>query len=143
MGHIAYAFRVEMSRALYATYREILSSGECATQHEAIDRARKSPAPHFFTSARNCAYVVTRLQRGEPTGLRNPDKIRKFNELQRRVEEYIAEHPEEREKGMPCVCEAVVNEPAPEYYICHNTAKQIILRERKRSKEEAMRWVKR
>ena len=55
----------------------------------------------------------------------------------------IAEHPEEREKGMPSVCEAVVNETAPEYYICHNTAKQIILRERKRSKEEAMRWVKR
>ena len=143
MGQIAYAFRLEMSRALYATYREILLSGECVTQHEAIDRARKSPAPHFFTSAKNCAYIVTRMQRGEPTGLRNPDKVRKFNELARLVEEYMSEHGEEATKGILSVCEEVVNMPAPEYYICHNTAKQIILRERKRSREEAMRWVRR
>lgn len=83
------------------------------------------------------------MRRGEPTGLKNPDKIRKFDELRARVEKYIEENPEEAEKyGMPTICEEIVNQPAPEFYICHNTAKQIILRQRKRQREEKMRWVK-
>lgn len=133
-----------MSEALYKSYMEVYRSGECATQFDAIDKARKSPAPHFFTSARNCAYVVNKLRRGEPTGLRNPDKIRKFDELRRRVDAYLEEHPEDLDKcGLPGICEEIVNQPAPEFYICHNTAKQIILRQRKRQVEENMRWVRR
>lgn len=144
MGQIAYAFRVEMSRALYESYLAVFRSGECETQFEAIDRARKSPAPHFFTSAQNCAKVVAKMLKGEPTGLKNPDKIRKFEELCARVEKYIEENPEEVAKyGMPTICEEIVNQPAPEFYICHNTAKQIILHQRKRQIEEKMRWVKR
>jgi hypothetical protein len=141
MGQIAYAFRVEMSRALFASYLSVLRSGECETQFEAIDMARKSPAPHFFTSAQNCAKVVAKMLRGEPTGLKNPDKIRKFEELRARLEKYMEVNPEEVEKyGLPTICEEIVNQPAPEFYICHNTAKQIILKQRKRQREEVMRW---
>lgn len=142
MGQIAYEFRVEMTRALYESYVSILSSGECETQRDAIERARKSQAPHFFTSAKNCADVLTKIAAGKPTGLTNPDKVRKFQELDRRAKEYRETHDEW--PGLLNVCRIIVNEPAPEYYICHNTAKQIILRERKARQEElARKWAKR
>lgn len=139
MGQIAYEFKEEMSRSLYESYLEILNTGECSTQYEAIERTRKSPAPHFFTSARNCAYILKRITLNEPTGLRNFDKIRKFNDLYALAEKYKMEHPEY--PGLMAVSRIIVNMPAPEYYICHNTAKQIILRERKRRREEvARKW---
>ena len=142
MGLIAYEFRVEMSRALYESYLTILTSGECRTQFEAIEKARKSPAPHFFTSARNCSYVLTKMRAGESTGLRNKDKIRKFQELEKRAEEYRKTHDEW--PGLLNVSRIIVNEPAPEYYICYSTAKQMILHERRKRQEEvARRWAKR
>lgn len=142
MGLIAYEFRVEMSRALYESYLAILTAGECRTQFEAIERARKSPAPHFFTSARNCCYVLTKMANGEPTGLSNPDKVRKFKELDRRAREYRETHTEW--PGLMNVSRIIVNEPAPEYYICYSTAKQMILSERKKRQEEvARKWAKR
>lgn len=138
---MAYEFRVEMSRALYDSYLKVLSTGECQTLHEAVERARKSPAPHYFTSDWNCAKIMSKMFAGEETGLKNPDKIRKFNALFEEVKRYKEEHDEW--PGLVNVCREVVHHPAPEYFICHNTAKQIILRERKRKREEvARRWAK-
>lgn len=141
MGMMAYEFRVEMSRALYDSYLKVLSTGECQTLYEAVERARKSPAPCYFTSDWNCAKIMSKMFAGEPTGLKNRDKIRKFDALFAEVQRYKAEH--EMWPGLVNVCREVVNLPAPEYFICHNTAKQIILRERKRRREEvARKWVK-
>ena len=79
------------------------------------------------------------MAQGRDTGLRNPDKIRKFEELKRRADEWKkdGEFP-----GLLSVCKEIVEEPAPEYYICYSTAKQMILNEREKRKREAMRWVK-
>lgn len=141
MGRIAHEFRVEMSRALYDSYVAILSTGECRTQAEAIDKARWSTAPCYFTSARNCNYILSRMYAGEPTGLKDKDKIRKFQALYCEVEAYKEEHDEW--PGLYNVCREVVEHPAPEYFICHNTAKQMILYERKKRREEiARRWAK-
>ena len=140
MGRIQDTFRIEMRRDLYKSYLAILESGQCDTQYEAIDRARKSPAPQFYTTTKNCCYILGLMEQGKDTGLRNPDKIRKFVELKRLADEW-KEH--EEYPGLINVCREIVNMPAPEYYICHNTAKQMILDERRRRQKEMMRWVKR
>lgn len=141
MGQIAYEFRVEMSRALYESYLLVLASGECRTQYEAVERARKSQAPHYFTSEWHCARMLAKMFAGEPTGLRNVDKVRKFDRLFEEAKRYREEH--EEWPGLVNVCRDLVRRPAPEYYICHNTAKQIILQERKRRREEVVkRWVR-
>ena len=135
MGRIAHEFRIEMSRALYDSYVAILSSGECRTQSEAVDKARWSTAPSYFTSARNCNYILSRIYAGEPTGLKDRDKIRKFEALHAEAERYRETHAEW--PGLDNVCSEIVEMPAPEYFICHNTAKQMILFERKKRREEA------
>lgn len=141
MGRIAHEFRVEMSRALYESYLAILDSGECATQYEAIERARKSPAPHWFTSEFHCASMMKKMYAGEPTGITNPDKVRKFDALYLAVQAYKASC--EEWPGLVRACREVVRMPAPEYFICHSTAKQMILHERKKMREEvARRWVR-
>ena len=141
MGRIAHEFRVEMSRALYDSYVAILSSGECRTQAEAVEKARRSTAPSYFTSARNCNYILSRMFAGEPTGLKDRDKIRKFEALFREAERYREEHDEW--PGLYNVCREIVELPAPEYFICHNTAKQMILHERKKRREESARkWAR-
>lgn len=140
MGRIAHEFRVEMSRALYDSYVAILSTGDCRTQYEAVEKARRSPAPNYFTSARNCNYILSRMYAGEPTGLKDPDKIRKFEALFSEAERYRQEH---GWPGLFNVCREIVEMEAPEYFICHNTAKQMILVERKKRREEiARRWAK-
>lgn len=141
MGMMAYEFRVEMSRALYDSYLAVLRTGECQTLYEAVERARKSQAPNYFTSDWNCAKIMSKMLAGEPTGLKNKDKIRKFDALFAEVQRYKAEHDEW--PGLVNVCREIVRLPAPEYFICHNTAKQIILRERKRRREEvARKWAR-
>ena len=141
IGRIAHEYRVEMSRALYDSYVEILSSGECRTQYEAVERARRSTAPSYYTSARNCNYILSRMYAGEPTGLRDREKIRKFEALYDAAERYRAEHDEW--PGLFNVCREIVEEEAPEYFICHNSAKQMILHERKKRREEiARKWAR-
>lgn len=130
-----------MSRALYDSYVAILSSGECRTQSEAVDKARWSTAPSYFTSARNCNYILSKMYAGEPTGLKDKDKIRKFDALYCEAEAYREEH--EEWPGLYNVCREIVEHPAPEFFICHNTAKQMILKERKKRQEEvARKWAR-
>ena len=142
MGRIAHEFRVEMSRALYDSYVAILSTGECRTQYEAVEKARRSTAPNYFTSARNCNYILSRMYAGEPTGLKDKDKVRKFESLFAESKRYRETHDEW--PGLYNVCREIVDKEAPEYFICHNTAKQMILSERKKRREEiAKKWAKR
>lgn len=140
MGRIADIFRIEMQRDLYKSYLEIYESGECETQFEVIDRARKSPAPQFYTTSKNCCYILKLMEEGRDTGLRNADKIRKFVELKRLADEWKNTHDDY--PGLRNVCREIVNMPAPEYYICYNTAKQMIREERRKRQKELMRWVK-
>lgn len=141
MGRISQEFRIEMSRALYDSYVAVLSSGECRTQAEAIERARRSTAPCYFTSPRNCNEILSRMYAGQPTRLKDRDKIRKFDALFLEAERYRETHDEW--PGLYRVCHEIVELPAPEYFICHNTAKQMILKERRKRQEEvAKRWAR-
>ena len=141
MGRIARWYREKMSSSLYEAYVKTLESGECVTQYEAIEVARKSTAPCYFTSEKHCADIISRMYSGKPTMLRNADKIRKFQAIYEEVERYKEEHDEW--PGLFSVCREIVERPAPEFFICHNTAKQMILEERKkRVAEMTRRWVK-
>lgn len=140
MGRLARWFRENMSRSLYDSYVAVLESGECATQYEAIERARKSPAPSYFTSEKRCAECLSRMYAGRPVALRDSDKIRKFQALYEEAERYREEH---GWPGLSVVCREIVERPAPEYFICHNSAKQMILGERRRRQEEmARKWAR-
>ena len=108
-------------------------------------RKSGSRKPHasqtMVTSARNCNYILSRMYAGEPTGLKDRDKIRKFDALFQEAERYRREHGEW--PGLYNVCRDIVELPAPEYFICHNTAKQMILHERKKRREEiARKWAR-
>lgn len=144
MGQIAHGFKSEMSMALYNSYLRILESGECASQAEAVNLARKSEAPHFFSSAKSCMEIISKMLKRQPTGLRAPEKIKKYQMIFKRLAIYIYENPEKASTmSLFQLCETVISQPAPEYYVCFNTAKQVILKERARRREEAARrWVR-
>lgn len=142
MGRIGLEYRSKRNEALYEAYENVLRTGECSSQAEAIDRARKSEAPNFFTPPRFCSDVMYRMRIGKPYGgIRGEDKRRKFMELYERYKEYREQHPEESSIS---ACTYITEQPAPEFYISYGTAKQFILQERRRRQEEtARRWSKR
>ena len=85
--------------------------------------------------------VPVRVAFSQVGGLKDRDKIRKFEALFLEAERYREEHDEW--PGLYNVCREIVEHSAPEYFICHNTAKQMILRERKKRREEiARKWAR-
>lgn len=127
--------RQERDRELYSIYVKGLNEQNFENTHEAADWARSQPASKFFISSKSLVnYIGQRLANAPLTNM--------FEENRRRMEylyglylDFIANNPNttlSRER----ICEILVESPAPMFFIGHESAIKIILRERASAKKQ-------
>lgn len=118
--------REQRDYALFSAYRKALESKDFRSQKEAVEWTRRHGAPKFFVSPAVCAIFMSRIQKGTPLDGINILARKKFKELYRRFRKIADECPD-----MPIlsICERIVDEPAPEFYISNDLCRRIINRE--------------
>ena len=117
--------RLERDMALFVAYKQSLSANTFRTQDDAVDFARKSPAPRFYIDGFFARIVLRRMLNGQPPGVTGKNTLRKFEELLKR---YIESEKQNLFPGMnfKAICNILVEQPAPEFYISRRTARAII-----------------
>lgn len=120
--------------ALYKVYKEGLVTHTFGTMHEAIDWCRLQPAPCFFLSAKRLSNYITLLQCGHNLNSLHPSTRKKVKHLYARYIEFKTKHPLGKEMSRNQICELLVEEPAPEFYIGWRHALRII------RKEQSKQW---
>jgi hypothetical protein len=123
---------------LFLAYQEALESNEFNNQREAVDYVRRSPAPKWFVSKEFCAAVLSSLLRGKDHYKMGKQKKRKFAAL---LELYNEKKKEFPYCGMChlALCEAIVEMPAPEWYLGYEMAAKIINEQIKERNERIAR----
>lgn len=110
---------------LFRAYQRALKENTFSDQREAVDYVRKHEAPRWFVSKEFCAAVISCWLRGKEFCKMRPNKKRKFKAL---YELYV----ELKNKFPYCamnhldLCAAIVEMPAPEWFIDHQLASRII-----------------
>ena len=118
----------QRDRALFDSYRTALENRHFVSQHEAVDYIRRSPAPRFYISAQAAAVYINLMNSGKPLAGLNLSSRRRIREIYNR---YRIMKASERYAGMSTfrICQIIVEEPAPEFYIGYELARKIICRE--------------
>lgn len=124
--------RQQRDFALFQSYRAALETREFANQREAVDFVRTNSAPRWFVSKEFCAAVISSRLRGRDHYKMGKSKRRKFDVL---FELYMQKRKEFPYCGYChlALCEAIVEMPAPEWYLEHQMADRII-------KEQMEEW---
>ena len=110
---------------LFLAYQKALKEMDFSDQREAVDYVRKHEAPRWFVSKEHCAAVISSWLRGKNFFKMRRNKERKFRAL---YDLYI----KLRQQFPYCAmnhldfCAALVEMPAPEWYIDHQLASRII-----------------
>ena len=123
--------RQEKDRELYSVYMRGLREQHFANMHEAVDWVRSQPASKFYISSKALVNYIGAMKNGKV-----PPKMFSFNEkkikiLYQMYLEFMESNPDcklSREK----ICEILVDEPAPLFFICHDSCMKAIVRERAR-----------
>lgn len=124
-------------RALYESYLQGFRTQSFSQDREAVLYAVKSEAPSFFIPSKQLSLYFGQIERG-CLRLRNRNTRRKVMELYRRFQDWKIQNPESvlsRER----ICEILIDQPAPEYYLDYKAAESIINTERRRALNELIR----
>lgn len=130
--------RQQRDFALFHSYQQALKERNFNSQKEAIDYVLASPAPQWFVSREFCAAVISSRIRGRDHYKMSKTKRRKFDAL-------LALYQQKRQEFPYCgychldLCEAIVEMPAPEWYLGYEVASRIICRQIKIRNERVAR----
>lgn len=127
--------RQEKDRELYSLYLKGLREQHFSNMHEAADWVRSQPASKFYISSKALVNYIGAMKHGSV-----PPKMFSWNEkkikiLYQMYLDFIEKNPGcnlSRER----ICEILVEEPAPMFFICHDSCMKAILRERTRRMKE-------
>ena len=110
---------------LFRAYQKALREKEFSDQREAVDYVRKHEAPRWFVSKEFCAAMISSRLRGKDFYKMRPNKMRKLKAL---YDLYISLKRQFPYCAMNHLdfCAALVEMPAPEWYIDHQLASRII-----------------
>lgn len=122
------------NRALYEAYVKGISEHRFPNEREAVDFARRQPAPQFYMSSWRLTKYFIQIGRDRPMNRMNPNTRRKVRELWSRYLEYMRGHQGDKLSRIR-VCELLVEQPAPEFYVCYDLAKKIIAMEKATARE--------
>lgn len=111
--------------ALFHAYQKALTENDFSDQREAVDYVRKHEAPRWFVSKEFCAAVISSWQRGKDFCKMRPNKERKFKALYALYLDLKKQLPYRALNHLE-LCAAIVDMPAPEWYIDHQLAARII-----------------
>jgi len=117
--------REQRDLELFRAYQNALKEQDFVDQRQAVDYVRKHEAPRWFVSKEFCAAVISSWIRGKDSYKMRTNKRRKFQALYdlylnlKNVFPYSAFNHLE-------LCAALVEMPAPEWYLDHQMASRII-----------------
>lgn len=134
--------RQERDRSVYETYLRGLRTQTFTTVREAADWVRSQPAPQYFISGRMAAYYISKLQQGKDLGKVHPNTRQKVLDLYANYLRYREEHPDCR-RGRQYICELLVEEEAPCYYINYEYTCMIINRMRAQHQKQLQKRYRR
>ena len=121
--------REERDAALFEAYCAAIKECSFKTHKEAVDYVRFSPAPKWFLSADNCAAEISRMIRGMKPLVNRSARIKKYSDLLKAYKKACAD-PENESCCHYAICEKLVEQPAPQWYLGFKHASDIIMRER-------------
>ena len=110
---------------LFRAYQKALQENEFSDQREAVDYVRKHEAPRWFVSKEFCAAVISSWLRGKESYKMRNNKKRKFRALYELYIKLRQEFPYSAMNHLD-MCAALVEMPAPEWFIDHQLASRII-----------------
>ena len=110
---------------LFRAYQNALAAHEFADQRQAVDYVRKNEAPRWFVSKEYCAAVISSWLRGKEFCKMRENKRRKFRAIYDIYLKLKNEFPYNTFYHLE-LCAAIVETPAPEWFIDHQSASRII-----------------
>ena len=110
---------------LFLAYQRALRENDFSDQREAVDYVRKHEAPRWFVSKEHCAAVISSWLRGKEFFKMRRNKERKFKALYELYLKLKQQFPYCAMSHLD-LCAALVEMPAPEWYIDHQLASRII-----------------
>lgn len=112
-------------KALYEVYVKCLSNGSFSSQSELAEYASKQPAPQFFIESHTLSLIFGMIEaRISLISLNSMSRKRAWT-LYGMYQQWKKDNPGStlsRER----ICEILVEEPAPEFYLNSETARKII-----------------
>lgn len=117
--------RQQRDYELFKAYQAALEGNTFENQRDAVNYVRTSPAPRWFVSKEFCAAVLSSRLRGRDHYKMGRQKRRKFDAL-------LALYQKKKKEFPYCgmchlaLCEAIVEMPAPEWYLGYEMANKII-----------------
>lgn len=110
---------------LFRAYQNALREHDFVDQRQAVDYVRKHEAPRWFVSKEFCAAVISSLLRGKEFCKMRSNKKRKFQALLDIYNRLKDQFPYSALSHLE-LCGAIVEMPAPEWFIDHQLASRII-----------------
>lgn len=134
--------RKEKDREIYSLYLKGLREQHFSNMHEAADWVRSQPASKFYISSKALVNYIGAMKHGSIPPKMFSSNEKKIKILYQMYLDFVASNPDcklSRER----ICEILVDEPAPMFFICHDSCMKAILRERTRHMSElANRYIK-
>ena len=130
--------KIERDRELYLTYLRGLEDERFDDLTQAAEWVQSQPASKFYITSKALANYIGAIQNGK-----TPPRMYYYNELKIRVLyerylDFIESHPNHgmsREK----ICDMLVEEPAPQFYISQDYIRIIIQRERTKKRDHLIK----
>ena len=110
---------------LFRAYQKALKEHDFVDQRQAVDYVRKHEAPRWFVSREFCAAVISSWLRGKEYCKMRRNKERKFKAIYEIYLRLKNEFPYCALNHLE-LCGAIVDMPAPEWYLDHQMASRII-----------------
>lgn len=110
---------------LFRAYQKALKEHDFVDQRQAVDYVRKHEAPRWFVSREFCAAVISSWLRGKEFCKMRSNKERKFKAIYEIYLRLKNEFPYCALNHLE-LCGAIVDMPAPEWYLDHQIASRII-----------------
>lgn len=125
----------ERDQEIMKRYAQIVGSERCKTQTEALTRVVQSPCKRFWVTPECAAKVLAKLHKGGDVSKMTPCKQRMYTELYRR---FLEKQKLEEYKNMSLsrICEILVEEEAPEFYLLPDTAMDIFIVEKDKRRKK-------
>jgi hypothetical protein len=117
--------RQRRDRELFLAYQKALKEHDFVDQRQAVDYVRKHEAPRWFVSKEFCAAVISSWLRGKEFCKMRENKRRKFLAIYDIYLKLRKEFPYNTFNHLE-LCAAIIEMPAPEWFIDHQSASRII-----------------
>lgn len=133
-------FREERDADLMRAYREVLAESDSISLMETAKAVAASPSRRFWVSEERALVVMGNLERGRTLEGMNSTRREMFSEIYRRYRQYRVQHPAVTPREAVV---AIVNSPAPHFYLTVKTVRVLIHKARKEERKRCLQLRKR